>query len=110
MFIGGEIAGIGGTVKSVRPIIQYKHFFPMQKGRNALGVNFQGSYLTGYGGLVAPPFERFYLGGENDLRGFDIRSISPVSFLPSRLDVPLRNPDGSSCPWTRTTRTPVLVR
>ncbi len=98
MFIGGEIAGLGGTVKSVRPIIQYKHFIPMQKGRNALGINFQGSYLTGYGGLVAPPFERFYLGGENDLRGFDIRSISPVSFLPSRVDVPLRNPDGSIVP------------
>ncbi|MBZ5720943.1 MAG: outer membrane protein assembly factor BamA [Acidobacteriia bacterium] len=98
MFLGGEIAGIGGTVKSVRPIIQYKHFIPMNKGRNALGINFQGSYLTGYGGLVAPPFERFYLGGENDLRGFDIRSISPVSFLPSRIDVPLRNPDGSTVP------------
>ena len=98
MFIGGEIAGIGGTVKSVRPIIQYKHFIPMNKGRNALGINFQGSYLTGYGGLVAPPFERFYLGGENDLRGFDIRSISPVSFIPSRIDIPLRNPDGSTVP------------
>jgi outer membrane protein insertion porin family len=98
MFLGGEIAGLGGTVKSVRPIIQYKHFIPMNKGRNALGINFQGSFLSGYGGLVAPPFERFYLGGENDLRGFDIRSISPVSFLPSRLDVPLRNPDGSTVP------------
>jgi outer membrane protein insertion porin family len=98
MFIGGEVAGIGGTVKSVRPIIQYKHFIPMNKGRNALGINFQGSYLSGYGGLVAPPFERFYLGGENDLRGFDIRSISPVSFIPSRIDIPLRNPDGSTVP------------
>ena len=30
------------------------------------------------------PFERFYLGGDNDLRGFDIRSISPIAFLPDR--------------------------
>ncbi len=56
----------------------------MQKHRNAIGVNFQGSFLTGYGGLVAPPFQRFYMGGENDLRGFDIRSVSPIAFLPNK--------------------------
>jgi len=98
LYLGGEIAGIGGTVRSVRPIVQYKQFFPVQKRRNAIGVNFQGSFMTGYGGLVAPPFERFYLGGENDLRGFDIRSVSPVAFLANKALVPLVNPDGSSVP------------
>lgn len=96
LFLGGEVAGLGGTVKSVRPIMQYKQFFPMQKGRNAIGINFQGSFLTGYGGLVAPPFQRFYMGGENDLRGFDIRSISPIAFLPNKAVVNLTNPDGST--------------
>ena len=81
VFFGGEIAGLGGTVRSVRPIVQYKHFKPVQKGRNTIGFNVQGSFLAGYGGVVAPPFERFYLGGENDIRGFDIRSVSPVAFL-----------------------------
>jgi outer membrane protein insertion porin family len=94
-YIGGELAGLGGTVKSVRPIVQYKQFFPVQKHRNAIGINFQGSFLTGYGGLVAPPFQRFYMGGENDLRGFDIRSISPIAFLPNKATVNLTNPDGS---------------
>jgi outer membrane protein insertion porin family len=98
IFLGGEIAGLGGTVKTIRPIVQYKHFIPMQKGRNALGFNLQASFLTGYGGVVAPPFERFYLGGENDLRGFDIRSISPVTFLPTTLNIKLTNPDGSVVP------------
>ena len=98
LFLGGEIAGLGGTVQSIRPILQYKHFKPMNKGRNALGWNVQASFLTGYGGLVAPPFERFYLGGENDLRGFDIRSISPVSYLPDKGSIVLRNPDGSPVP------------
>ncbi len=96
LFLGGEIAGLGGTVKSVRPIIQYKQFFPVQKRRNAIGINFQGSFLTGYGGLVAPPFQRFYMGGENDLRGFDIRSVSPIAFLPNKAVVNLTNPDGST--------------
>ncbi|HMK21147.1 MAG TPA: outer membrane protein assembly factor BamA, partial [Terriglobales bacterium] len=95
LFIGGELAGLGGTVKSVRPIVQYKQFFPVNKRRNAIGVNFQGSFLTGYGGLVAPPFQRFYMGGENDLRGFDIRSVSPIAFLPNKATVNLTNPDGS---------------
>ena len=95
IFLGGELAGIGGTVKSVRPIVQYKQFFPMQKRRNAIGINFQTSFLTGYGGLVAPPFQRFYMGGENDLRGFDIRSISPIAFLPNKAVINLTNPDGT---------------
>jgi len=95
VFLGGEVAGLGGTVKSIRPIVQYKQFFPLQKHRNAIGVNFQGSFLSGYGGLVAPPFQRFYMGGENDIRGFDIRSISPIAFLPNKAVINLTNPDGS---------------
>ena len=83
MTLGAEFAGIGGTVRSIRPIVQYKQFIPVQKRRNAIGFSVNGSYISGYGGLVAPPFQRFYMGGENDIRGFDIRSISPVAFLPS---------------------------
>ena len=98
LYMGGEIAGLGGTVRSVRPIIQYKHFIPLQNRRNTIGFNLQASFLSGYGGLVAPPFERFYMGGDNDLRGFDIRSISPVAFLPDKSVISLRNPDGSIVP------------
>jgi len=90
---GAEIAGIGGTVKSIRPIIQYKKFIPMQRGRNAFGYNVNASFISGFGGLVAPPFQRFYMGGENDIRGFDIRSVSPVAFLPSANVITLTNPD-----------------
>ena len=97
-YVATEFAGLGGNVRSIRPIVQYKHFIPMQKGRNTVGFNFTGSFLTGYGGLVPPPFQRFYDGGENDLRGFDIRSISPVAFLPTTTTVQLRNPDGSVVP------------
>jgi outer membrane protein insertion porin family len=93
--LGAEIAGLGGTVRSVRPIVQYKKFIPVQNRRNALGFNVQGSFISGFGGLVAPPFQRSYLGGENDLRGFDIRSVSPVAFLPSVGSVTLTNPDGT---------------
>jgi outer membrane protein insertion porin family len=95
MTLGAEIAGLGGTVRSIRPIVQYTHFHPVQKGRNTIAFNLEGSFLTGYAGEVAPPFERFYMGGENDIRGFDIRSISPVAYLPNSGSIQLRNPDGS---------------
>jgi len=98
IFLGTELAGLGGTVRSVRPIAQYKRAFPLQNRRNAILFQAQGSFITGYGGVVAPPFERFYMGGENDLRGFDIRTVSPVAFLPASAVIPLRNPDGSLVP------------
>jgi outer membrane protein insertion porin family len=98
LFIGGELAGIGGNVNTVRPIIEYKHWKPMNKGRNALGFHVQGSFITGYAGKVAPPYERSYIGGENDLRGFDIRTVTPYVFISNRVNVPLQNPDGSLVP------------
>ncbi|HXZ80914.1 MAG TPA: outer membrane protein assembly factor BamA [Terriglobales bacterium] len=99
IFLGGEISGLGGNVSAIRPIVEYKQFIPMrglkhvarQDARQALGFRLQGSFLTGYGGRVAPPFERFYLGGDTDLRGFDIRTVSPVAFFVERQDVPLVN-------------------
>ncbi len=103
LFIGGEFAGLGGTVHTIRPIVQYKQFFPMQKRRNALGYNVQASFITGFAGVVAPPFERAYLGGENDIRGFDFRTISPIAYLPSAQTVQLKNPDGTFVPRIPTT-------
>jgi len=97
-FLGGEISGLGGTVRTVRPIVEYKHHFPVQNRRNTVGIHFQGSFLSGFGGLVAPPFQRYYMGGENDIRGFDVRSISPVAVLPTTSSIALRNPDGSLVP------------
>ena len=98
MTLGMELAGLGGTVRSVRPIVQYKQFIPIQNHRNAIGYTLNGSFISGYAGLVAPPFQRSFMGGENDIRGFDIRSISPVAFLPSSNVITLTNPDGTPVP------------
>src|SRR5256885_11018737 len=51
MFLGGEIAGLGGTVRSLRPIMEWKQFIHVNKGRNALGYRIQSSFLTGFGGI-----------------------------------------------------------
>jgi len=70
---------------------------------NTLGVRIQGSYVSGFGGRDAPPFERFFMGGESDLRGFDVRTVSPYVFVSSVQNITLQNPDGTPYRWTRPT-------
>jgi outer membrane protein insertion porin family len=98
LYIASEISGLGGNVKMIRPIIEYKRFMPVWKGRHTLGYRIQGSFLSGYAGKVAPPYQRFYLGGDTDLRGFDIRAVTPVAFLANSVSLPLTNPDGTTVP------------
>ena len=94
IFIGTEFSGLGGNVSMFRPILQFKIFRPIHR-RNVIGFRVMGSWLTGYNGVVAPPFSRFFIGGEDDLRGFRIRSISPLVWFPTSRSVPQRNADGS---------------
>ncbi|MGZ4832273.1 MAG: outer membrane protein assembly factor BamA [Terriglobales bacterium] len=104
IFIGGDIAGIGGNVSFVRPVMSYTRWTPMKglkpnsDGRNSFGIRLQGSFISGYGGRVVPPFERFFMGGDTDIRGFDIRAISPVAFFVESTSFPLSNPDGTPVP------------
>ena len=94
------VAGIGGNTKYYQPTVAYRQFFPMKglkvnrEGHNVLGYRVLFSHVAGYGGEVAPPFSRVYGGGENDVRGFDIRASSPYTFIPTRVLFNLTNPDG----------------
>jgi outer membrane protein insertion porin family len=97
-------AGIFGNVRYFSPVVQYKQFVsvrglrPDKEGHNIVGFRVQGSYIQGYGGDVAPPFNRFYAGGEADIRGFDVRSVTPYGFIPVRQNITLTNPDGTPVP------------
>jgi len=82
-FTGGPI---GGNVNTITNTGEYKYFHPINKRRNAIGVRFLGAFTIGYGGKEVPPYSRFYMGGEIDIRGFDIRGISPVTYIPSVVD------------------------
>jgi outer membrane protein insertion porin family len=79
-FTGGPI---GGNVNTITNIGELKYFRPVNHNRNAVGIRLLAGFTTGYGGKEIPPYSRFYLGGENDLRGFDIRAVSPVTFIPN---------------------------
>jgi len=98
-YVSSEVAGLGGNVKFYRPLVSFTQFIPIpSKGANTLGVRLQGSFINGFGGLGAPPYQRFYMGGEGDLRGFDIRTVSPYVLVPTAVPFPLTNPDGSRVP------------
>ena len=92
-----EVAGIGGNVSFIRPIVTYTQWKPMYR-QNRLGIHLQGSFISGWEGRVAPPYQRFYLGGDNDLRGFDIRTVSPYVFVNTVQNLVLTNPDGTPVP------------
>lgn len=96
-FVTTEIAGPGGNVNFYRPVVSFIQWKPLYH-QNTLGIHLQGSFMSGWGGNVAPPYERFYMGGENDLRGFDIRTVTPYVFVTTVQNIALTNPDGSNVP------------
>jgi outer membrane protein insertion porin family len=95
IFLSVGYAGVGGNVNTVEPTIDLKYFRSGFKRGHVIGMHMLARFLTGYGGKVAPPFSRYYTGGENDIRGFDIWGISPIVFLPSSATVNILNADGT---------------
>jgi outer membrane protein insertion porin family len=99
-----QLAGLGGNVRYISPAVAYKRYLPMHyltpsaNGRNVLALRAQLGYVQGFGGDVAPPNNRFYSGGEGEMRGFDVRAATPYGYVPSRVTVQLTNPDGSCVP------------
>ena len=99
-----QVSGIWGNLRYIAPMVAYKQFTPMHlltpspTGRNVLGIRTQLAYIQGYGGAVAPPNNRFFSGGEGDLRGFDIRGAMPYGYVPTLRNVQLTNPDGTCVP------------
>ena len=86
---------LGANVNTLEPTLDAKYFRPGLKRGHVIGMHLLGRLLTGYGGKVAPPFSRYYTGGENDIRGFDIWTVSPIAYLPSSTQVPVYNSDGT---------------
>jgi outer membrane protein insertion porin family len=105
-FTGGPL---GGNVNTISNIFDWKYFHPIQKHRNVIGFHAVAGYTTGYGGKEVPPFSRYYMGGENDIRGYDIRSISPVTFIPTASAQGISFHDPTAGGALRTFTVPVLA-
>jgi outer membrane protein insertion porin family len=102
--ITAAVAGSGGNVKYIQPVASFRQYYPIQglkfrrDGRNVLGMRLVVAHINGFGDQVAPPTDRIYGGGETELRGFDIRSASPYTFVPVKVEFNLTNPDGTLVP------------
>jgi outer membrane protein insertion porin family len=91
--VSGSI--LGGNVNTVQPAIDVAYFRRGIFRSNVMGFHFNGRFIAGYGGKVAPPYSRYYMGGEDDIRGFDILTISPIAFIPTSTTVSVLNNDGT---------------
>jgi len=98
IFISSTFAGsfLGGNTNMIEPTIDFKYFRSGFKKGHVIGVHTLGRFVSGFGGKTAPPFNRFYMGGENDIRGFDIWGISPMAYIPSKTTIAVLNEDGSA--------------
>src|SRR5687768_8416998 len=99
------LAGLGGDVRTYQPTLSYTQFFPVRRKRSERPEVFGFRIIAGTVGSFAttekirnanslafvdgvPIFERFFLGDEFTIRGYNVRSISPIapvdSFITSR--------------------------
>lgn len=111
------LAGLGGDVRTYQPTVSYSRFMPMRRKKSqnpeVLAFRLQAATVGAFsptekvrnansisfiGGV--PAYERYFLGSENDIRGYDSRSIGPVapfdSFVTSRNVVLSLNPSGTA--------------
>jgi outer membrane protein insertion porin family len=99
LFLGVSLAGgvLGGDVRTVAPTMEFQYFKPVLRRRtekpHVLAMRFRADHIRAYG---APPptvqgdtrslsfvggipvFERFFLGGDQDIRGYNLRSLGPI--------------------------------
>jgi outer membrane protein insertion porin family len=110
------VAGLFGDVRTYQPTLSYTQFFPMRRKRSKHPEVFGFRIIAGTVGSFAitdkvananslafvdgvPIFERFFLGDEFTIRGYNVRSISPIapvdSFITSRNVVFASNASGN---------------
>jgi outer membrane protein insertion porin family len=75
-----QLAGgpLQGTVDYIRPTVEQVWYRPHTK-RTALGLRAEAGMIKPYAGTtVLPYYQRYFLGGETQIRGYQIRSVGPV--------------------------------
>ncbi|HEU4686973.1 MAG TPA: outer membrane protein assembly factor BamA [Vicinamibacterales bacterium] len=69
---------LGGTTSYIKPEAEAIFYFPHTR-RTALGVRLNGGFVRPYGETSALPYYlRYFLGGEYQIRGVDIRTVGPT--------------------------------
>lgn len=69
---------LGGEIDILKPTLEFTHYQPVIKNQS-LGFHVQYQFIHPLGDSEVPFWERFYLGGERSIRGYDIYTIGPRS-------------------------------
>jgi outer membrane protein insertion porin family len=75
-----DVAGLGGSTEFIRTRLEGIWYIPLggPTGRFSLGLRAEGTWIRPHGATTnLPIFEKFFLGGEYSVRGFDMRTIGP---------------------------------
>jgi outer membrane protein insertion porin family len=115
------IAGLGGDVRTYQPTASFIQFMPVRRKNSerpeVFGFRIQAGTVSSFATSAkirnanslafvdgVPIFERFWLGGEDTIRGYNVRSISPRApldtFFTSRNVVLAANNFGDAIPIT----------
>jgi outer membrane protein insertion porin family len=69
---------LGGTTNFARPDLEAIVYLPVTR-RTALGLRAQAGWLWNYRHTSLPYYLRYFMGGETQIRGTDIRSVGPMN-------------------------------
>ena len=69
---------LGGEIHLYKPRFEFTHFQPIAKN-HTIGFHIEYSYIKPLRNSQIPFWEKFYLGGERNIRGYEIYSIGPRS-------------------------------
>jgi outer membrane protein insertion porin family len=113
------LAGLGGDVRTYQPTLEFTQFYKVRNKKSEHPHVFGFRILAGTTGSFAtsakvrnanslafvdgvPIYERFFLGDEFTIRGYNVRSISPITpldtYITSRNVVVSTNPSGTPIP------------
>ena len=115
------LAGLGGDVRTYQPTISYTQFRPIRRKKSDHPEVFGFRIIAGTVGSFAttakvnssnslafvdgiPIFERYFLGDEFTIRGYNVRSITPLApldtYITTKGVVVAANPTGTPNPIT----------
>lgn len=96
--LGAELGArvLGGSLNSFKPSLDYRRFWALSRNKDnesrepmAIGLRIRASHIRAFGEPFreqalstvrgVPVFRRVFLGGETEVRGYDVNSIAPLA-------------------------------
>lgn len=74
-YAGGAL---GGTSSFIKPELTGIQYIPLS-ARTALGLRVNAGRIWTFGRTALPYYQRYFLGGETQIRGVDIRTVGPMN-------------------------------